>query len=56
MFSVANISKIAAKVLSAKWVILMLAAMLLFAWQMCASYQRSADIKKQLHDKNTKNL
>lgn len=52
----AKFQKLAHGVLSARWIILLLAAMLLLAWQMCASYQRSADIKKQLHNKNNKNV
>jgi hypothetical protein len=56
MFSMAKFKKMAPKVLPAKWMLLLFAAMLLFAWQMCASYQRSADIKKQLQDKNTKKI
>ncbi len=51
-----KLRKIVPGYFSEKWMMILLAILLLFAWQMCASYQRSADIEKKLHDKQIKNL
>jgi hypothetical protein len=56
MFFMAKLQRLGRQFLSLKWMIILLVAVLLFAWQMCASYQRSADIEKKLQNKHNKNF